>query len=210
MSFCPQCRRELPGESAAESAGAVIDWAPVARLSHLAEVGFFADGLEAAGIATNVHQQQEFSALDGRWTMQFILRVPRGELQRAAQLLRDEVAASEDPDAASEPHAEFTGAGASRPRSWAPLLLVLVAGSLAYVAGRGGWAQPRQHLAPDPLRRALSESEEPLLGGTGPDGQPGRILRYDANSDSIILADDLDGDGRFERQRRFRLDSLAH
>jgi hypothetical protein len=246
MRFCEKCRRELPEAfseptsvsaersrdaltgavtaevptstgSAAGSDDGGAAWSPIARLTNLAEVGFFADILEGAGFTTNVQHHNEFSAVDGFWQTLFILRVRPEDARAASERLRSEVV---NHATGSDRLGDRAGQGAvagefddelpvgawNRGGAWKPILVVLIAGGLAYVAGRGGLGAPPVGAADDGLRQALSESTQPWTSHARPDGTgPRRRLQFDANSRVLLLEDDLDGDGQFDRQRRFRM-----
>ena len=207
MSVCPECQRELPAAPADDPA-----WAPVARLTNLAEVGFFADIVEGGGIGTNVLQHNEFSALDGRWETVFVLRVPRDEARHAAQLLRDE--ASDRRESAANRNAFDTlGADTGRPASGGPfwtramlMVFVLIVGGIAYFAVRGTTFIRSGTGSAEALMRALSDSDQPLTLETPPDGAgAARRLRYLPESRTILLEYARDGDGRWDRQQPFRV-----
>lgn len=214
MKFCPQCRCELPdakdfavaGTSNEEAADDVA-WSPVARLANLAEVGYFADTLEGAGIATNVLQHHEFSALDGRWDTVFVLRVSTQEAQRAAQLMREELAHyGEEPEPGGDdwPAEQLEKQAAPRGNLWTPVMLMLVAGGIAYFAGRGSLTRPAPPSSPEALMEALTETDRPI-SMEGPAGQVGgtRRLRYIPRTRTILLEEDRDGDGRWDRRQQF-------
>ena len=194
--FCPHCGGDWTDEAAP------ADWVPIARITNLAEVGYFADRLDAMNVETDIVQHDEFSAVDGSWSSRFILRVRPEHTAAATELLRREMggarrqwAGENDPDPAAKPLASAA--------SWTPLVLVLMAGGLAYCAGRNSALPWTAHVdAASSLSAALCESTAPLTSSPAP-GQPGRRLRFDPASHSVLLEEDFDGDGSYERRRQF-------
>jgi hypothetical protein len=212
--YCPKCGTQLP------EAGETPAWTPIARVANLAEVGFLADVLEGHDIVTHIHHHNQFNAVDGAWHTSFALQVPQQHAASAAEILRRELKTGgvaedaghyenndfEREDFESE---EFESDDLyERPVSsggmWKPVLVVLVAGGLAYWAGR---STPERPPVPPPrtdsLSRALSETDRPLVSDSAVD-HPQRRLQYDAASHRVVLDEDLDGDGLFDRQRQFQ------
>ena len=197
-STCPRC-----GQALAESEVGQ-DWTSIARLTNLAEVGYFADALETRGMPTKVRQHNEYSALDGTWRSTFILQVPQTDGVAAAELIEHELAQSADE---AEDWDLARAAGDSGPPSfpaapWKSLAMVLVASGLAYCAGHSGADQLPPRLQPS-LWQALRESSSPLVTN-GPPGTPRQRISFDPATGSILLEDDFDGDGRFDRLRQFQ------
>lgn len=214
MTNCPKCRYQWPPHQAAASAcprcGCELstdDWTAnvaIARLTNLAEIGFFADTLEGDGIATNVVQHDEFSALDGSWHSIYILQVPRRDAAAATQRLKDELAALEGQQSWDAPEEDGSQRAAAAGSIWKPVVLVLVASGMAYFAGRSGFQQPPRFVpAKDSLSQALGETTVPLATERVA-GRHWRQLRYDEPTRSIVLEEDFDGDGQFDRLRQFR------
>ena len=203
MRFCPQCQQELSIHDGVPAfcpkCGADVHegasrWTTVAKMNNLAEIGYFADLLESRNITTDVLQHNDFNALDGVWRAQYGLRVSRRDAAEAAQILKQEISPEDE---------EGVEAGAQFPRFRGSLALLAVVGGIAYCVGRGTAVDIRpapQNVAP--LWEALSESDAPLT--SEPRGNlPRRRLRYEPESGHIVLEDDLDADGHFDRARRF-------
>lgn len=173
-------------------------WAVIARLSNLAEAGYFADWLEGEGIPARVHHRHNFSALEDNWNTTFELHVHAAEAERALTILRealseeaDDDTFSVDPDPRRRTNAFLMGS---------PLIWIILAGGLAYVLGRSGWA-PAQREMQSALWHVVAES--PPLWSEPRAGQPRRCLRYDAPSGVVVLDLDFDGDGQWDQQQRF-------
>jgi len=213
MPVCPTCRRELPDAvSVCPACGSPIEtpdeddgWVTVARVNNLAESGYFADLLAAREIESQVEQFDDFSAVDGSWQRTYVIRVRQADGQSSADAIQEELArAGSDEDAG-----EFSTPTPSdfSPVAWMPLALMLIAGGLLYWNSRGGRLpgpeRIRQVERSDALWRALTASEHPLIERNGA-GDPQRTLHYDEQSDMLILDEDLDGDGLFDRRREFQ------
>jgi hypothetical protein len=171
-------------------------WTVVARMGNLAEVGYFADILEAQDIATRVHHRHEFSALDGIWETFYELQVPGELAESAVGTLRQELTHEDDGG-----HDDFLASQATRPPMFRPLLWAAVAGGIAYWAGRSGVGMlPLPPDPPDTLWHVVSESapfwSEPR------DGEPRRCLRFDEQTSSMVVEEHFDADGIPERLLR--------
>jgi hypothetical protein len=166
-------------------------------MSNLAEVGFFADLLEAEGLTTRVQHRHDFAALDGVWETFYELHVSSDVAEKAVQVLRTELAGENTVD---EPPLTGLETGAPRPNMLRPLLFAAVAGGLAYWVGRSGVGPPPAPTRADALWHVVAES--PPFWSEPTDGFARRRLRFDAATQSVIIDDDFDGDGHFDRRRR--------
>lgn len=215
MSRCPGCRYELPVQLVSSEScprcGIVFaalvktpKWISIARLANLAEVGYYADQIEARHIHTNVIQHNDFNALDGSWQTIFVLQVPEEHAASTTEWLQSEIARCEE-DASEWDQNSITDEDCNLTTAsvWKPLALVLVASGLAYCAGRGGMDQPPVAPSRQTLWHTLSRSKGVMINES-PLDKPRRRLWFDAPSRMMVLEEDIDGDGRFDRQRRFR------
>lgn len=198
--ICPRCQQPIPRSPGRQR------WTNVARVSNLAEVGYLADLLEGEGIATQILQDSDFCAVSGSWLTTYLLRVPGEKSGTAIQCLKDEVAPADDSPWSDEAYAQRHGAGKPL-ATWRSVVLVLMAGGIAYYAGRVSVERPHR---PIPLReslwQAISEDDQPLV--SFPNAKPSRRLRFEPATRSIMLEDDADGDGQF-RVRRFQQGQLV-
>jgi hypothetical protein len=213
-SICPRCgaSRESAapaGDRSLETGGEPDAWVSIARLTNLAEVGYFADVLEGEGIPTQVTQHQEFNALDGSWQMLFVLQVPALQAVEAARRLHQAVDQSADDAADSQAGGGLLGALARQHKYvttsafWKPMVFVLIAGGLFYTTRhvpRLGANPPRPRPS---LWDALIETDQAFHGEAAP-GQPARRLVPDPQSRTVWLYEDFNGDGRADRARCFR------
>jgi hypothetical protein len=203
-SFCPRCGTE---RSVGQGEG---QWVSIARLSDLAEVGYFADVLESDGIATRVRQHDEFSAVDGSWKSIFILQVTPDCSSKAARQLREVLdRTSDDPQEVGAEGAVVDRLSLDDPSDagttalWKPVVLILIAGSLFYTTRSVNRADRKHPPSSSALWDALTESDRVLSTGTAP-GQPGSRLLIDRRSRTVLLQEDFNGDGRSDRTRCFR------
>lgn len=205
MRRCPHCRMAFPPihrpQDPCPACGllpaAEQEFQPIARLTSLAEVGYLADVLEAESIETAIVHHSEFDAVSGTWTTFYLLKTPAAATETAIEIVRAELEGREEVDWPEEEPSSSPGAGRS---SWTPLMLVLVAGGIAYCAGRTGAERPLPTATP-PLWQALRESELPLESSS-PGGQVRRRLRFDPAGDALLL-EEFDPRGRLERTRAF-------
>lgn len=200
--FCAQCGVDLTQPPVDEG------WTSIARLASLAEVGYFADLLDGREISTNVRQHNQFSAVDGGWQTTYYLQVPQilsAEATEALQRELEEMANHKDYNDTEEADKQPTPAIAS----WRPVVLVLVVGGIAYCAGRGGLQRPpAPPKSTDSLWQVFTEAPSPWEYSAGLD-EPRRRLRYDDQTNRILLEEDFDHDGQFDSQRWFRQGELA-
>ncbi len=207
-ALCQQC------EASSLTVTEADDWVPIARMANLAEAGFLCELLDSRGLPARLDQLNDFSAVDGTWQTRFILKVPSDFRARATDLLRDEVATFHAEDKSDDVSAEM-GASASpempRPQLLSiigPLLLLAMVAMSSYAAGRAvGRPMPGPAISSD-LWGALRETTQPLIS-VSPDGKLQRQLQFDRDEGTLILEDDRDGDGRFDRRRVFREDSVV-
>jgi hypothetical protein len=193
-------------------------WKSIARLSNLAEAGFYADYLEGEGFAARVHHRQDYSALDSTWATSFELQVVADQVTSALAAMRQGLELHEDGDPSDGPsmgdwqreprghreprHAEVTEEKQIRSRSSSlpPLVWVLVAGGLAYTLGRSGIG-PSGHREQDVILHAIRHSS-PFISEPA-EGSPRRCLRYDQLRREFVLEEDQNGDGVWDFQWRF-------
>lgn len=197
LTVCPHCRAELPNDEAGE-------WVSVARMTNLAEAGFFADLLADEQIATHVRRHDRFSAVDGSWATDYFLQIHQQDAPRAAALIRqhlEESGGQETPPDDLQP-AGLPDAGSA----WKPLVAVLVVGGLACLVGQSILDGPERH-AP-PVRRptlwsTLGKLDQPLVSQPQ-DGRPGFRLYHDRHRNLTYLDHDHDGDGKYDQRLTFR------
>jgi hypothetical protein len=218
QKFCLKCSRDrdanedgLPEEdpSAAAASGDLgLDRVMIARFQNGAEAGYFADELtRAAAIETEVLARERFDGVHAAWSVDYILLVDRPHAERAARLLQSLVEATggdAEGDATDESSRSDVPGGV-----WVPLILTLAAGSIACFG-----IERVDHRARPPAlvlhdRRDASDLWTVLAATRGTwtqtlEGGPGvRELTLDPETDSASLKEDLDGDGRFDREWDF-------
>jgi hypothetical protein len=188
------------------------DWVAIARMGNLAEAGFLSELLDSKGIPSHLERRENFSAVDGGWSAQFVLRVPPDYHERALDLLRNEVAdyhAEEDADDRFDAEPVSILDVMRRLRGIPIIGLFLLLGMVAISAYAAGKATrnlaPRAPVQPG-LWQALTETSIPYVAVTR-DGRLRRSLHYDERERKLILQIDTDDDGRFDRRREFREDS---
>ncbi len=199
-AHCPRCGQPTLRQSQAKG------WVAIARVNNLAEVGYLADMLEGEGISSQVVQHNDFCAVSGTWTSFFVLRVAAENRVPAVQRLQDELGQLGEDSAWGD--GDYASQRGRSLYNWRSVMLVLMAGGIAYYAGRGGLQPPRR---PSPLRQslweALCESEQTFFTQPQPAATPQR-LRFERKSRTIVLEDGPDGDGRL-RVRRFQEGGLV-
>jgi len=212
MSQCPSCRRMRPlvdddqgicphcGHQSTTGA-TEPNWVPVARITNLADVGYFEDILAACDIESVVQERDDFDALAGSWQQAYVIRVREEQSAEALAAIRgqlDAVDTMEGESAESARREDF-------PTFWKPLALMVVAVGMVYVATRDGVRVAPAQRATDPrptLWDALAESTEPFAT-RGANGAARRRVYHDPKSGRIVVEEDIDHDGRFERRRDF-------
>lgn len=193
---CPRCGTGLA--LAADS-----DWISVARLTSLAEAGYFADILAEEGIQTRTELAHDFSAVDGRWQSVCVLQVREAEAELAAT--RIQTALGQDDDS-TQPNDDADDHAPSVPVIWRPLALMVMAVAVAYLAGRGVLNRRGADPARPPSDRlwdTMMQIDRPFVSPPGRDGVRYRF-RMDRKQNAVILEQDLDNDGRYELLHRFR------
>ena len=225
-THCPNCQSRLRAERAS-------DWTPIARLSNLADSGYFSDLIAAQEIDVQVKEVDEFNALLGLWEATFVLQVPRDDARRAAELMNQHLEASGDSqqdkrgshDSFGQNTHETSETTSPGPHEvmwpepsatavtpiWKSVVLVLVAGGLAYGLGRTAGRRDVEAVPKadhDRLWQVLSRPGETWVNDSLP-GRPKYRLHCEPGSDRIVLDEDMDGDGRYERRRQFERGRLV-
>lgn len=200
----------------------------VARFHHAAEAGFFGNELiETAGIPARVEIEEHFDALSGLWSTRFVLLVPRNSAGEAKAVLEQliERTAPEDlyfDEPAGQGRASFdererfdpewdraAPSGVEGSVNWVPIVLTLAAGSAAFWGVRHLQEAPpapqagAQPVQPADLWERLSSSPEPWIQ-EAENGRTVRRIQFDRRGDAVIIREDTDGDGVFEREHALR------
>jgi hypothetical protein len=199
------------------SSPSASSWVPLVQFGNWADLGYFESVLHENDVPTEIRQHEQLSAQDGRRTVSILLMVPAELLERATDILADEVEATSDGDASEDwtrstpsdpwgppPEDRFPGDEPAGISLWKPVLVLLVAGGLsAYFLHRQPPARPAPAIDPqENLWHALSELERPLTTAPSDHGTS-RRLWYDPNSRTLNLEEDFNGDGRYDRRRKF-------
>jgi hypothetical protein len=234
MPFCPECGRpllvqrklclecsrerdsrevEFPEDDplpAALTGGLGPDRVMIARFQNGAEAGYFADELtRAANVETEVLARERFDGVHAAWSVDYILLVDRPQAERAARLLQSLVEATGD-EAGGEVTDE-TSRSDIPGGVWVPLILTLAAGSIACFGIERVDHRPRPPALVLHDGRDASELWKVLAARRGTwtqtlEGGPGvRELTLDPETHSARLREDLDGDGRFDRELEFSI-----
>lgn len=190
--FCPLCGEPLDATPPGD------EWVAIARVTNLAEVGFFDDLLARHEVPCHVEASDQYDALGGAWRPTFVLRVMQADVERAIALVDRELAET----AGDEPVGEPASTNALR---W--IALALLAGGLAY-GGRTIWAAVAKPPRAANLWETVRAIDQPLLG-VDPDGNPRRVLWFDHASQTFVLDEDVSGDGRLDTRRRFSAEGRA-
>ncbi len=177
----------------------------VARFGNAAEAGYFADALEAEqSIRTVLTSVDDFDAMKGNWAAVIHLRVAPHDAARAKVALRELLADS-------------SGAGefdpGSRTRVFGPAMSVGSWNSIivSFAAGAGlvffGLYEFENRVPPpggvrnlDQLVAELGAAGEPWVQGLE---KGGRRELHAAKGGDIVLREDRDGDGTFERTETY-------
>jgi hypothetical protein len=224
QDVCPNCvgserspETGLDDETppAVEAGDGLGRFVPVARFTNGAEAGFFAHELDAAAeIPARLVLQENFDARDGIWVHTYLLTVAESDAVRAAEFLQSAVhglhADEEQPECEPRPR-PAEALGESGGPGWIPVLLTLAAGSVAY------WGVDRLEKPPRPPALNMRVGEPPpqfwdaLATSPAPwtqrleNGRGFRRLKIDHRSNSAVMEEDRNGDGRFVRVFRFPL-----
>ena len=195
-AICPKCRSEVRVPEPAE-------WASVVRTASLAEAGYLANELEAGGFESQVQQHDSFSAVDGSWSTLFLIQVPAEQAQQSADYLRSHLADTDlsAPIAAAE---EMPERGTV---IWRPLALMIVAGATVLLVGhKMRELRVRQQEPPSRARllTVLEQIDRPFVS-VGHGHAPNRFrLVFSRHGQFWRLQEDMDGDGQYDREWRFR------
>lgn len=216
MLDCPFCRHRFESSSndnqvTCPQCGCDVEvstkWSSIARLTNLAEAGYFEHLLRSQGIVPRIIARDDFDALRGGWQPTFVMQVRGTDADRGVAAMQQDVETAENH---VSPHGDEDDDDEATSR-WMPVALMLVAGGLVYWGGGGGGLAPRPPQARDrqqTLWKALTETPQPLFSPEGPRGSR-RQIRYDAQSDRLYVEEDFDGDGRMDRRRAFSAGRLV-
>jgi len=184
-----------------------LPWFTVARLTNLAEVGYYADLLETQGYATNVDRRDEFSAIDGAWNTRYLLQVKAENGIHAAEVMKDDLVKTGDHttlgtdlgDEPNLPRGNFFGQSGLFYRA---AISIVVIGFALLVAERMSRSRIGLSSTDDALWEAVEHLQAELRSSNaaGPDAR----MFHEKSSDTILLIDDVNRDGRFDRLRQFR------
>lgn len=192
---------------------------PIARFTNVAEAGFFCHELMyQLSIPVKMAAEENFDALSGHWWSRYVLSVPDGAVDQATaalQQLIEQTSSSEDEAASSrnprdEDYAplqeEFEdGIGVN----WVPIILTLAAGSVVFWGVRKLHDNPPAFLAApirlqhDELWDYVSEDKPAPFVQELQNGRGHRELRFEPDRKRIVIREDLDGDGRYEKEFSF-------
>ncbi|QDT68600.1 hypothetical protein MalM25_15230 [Planctomycetes bacterium MalM25] len=209
MKACPSCG--WSPESAESSAPGQPASCDLARLDSVAEAGYLVSLLEGAGIPAVARPLEAFDAARGAWSSAYAVSIAASDRQAASRVL----AAESHSDFAQLAERVFDSRDSRDPvlsvnpwRMLAVLAGVLVVGVLAFDKRRvphqpaaEPHREPDRHEPLEALISALSAEGVSLHSEAG--AGPRRRLRYSPDTQSLILATDADGDGRYESRRRF-------
>jgi hypothetical protein len=224
MHVCPQCGRSVDpslfsaGRDTCVQCGSNLRsqderaWIDVARVSNLAEAGFLADELIGLDIDAQVHQQQNFSALDDRWTTHYLIRVPAAEAQSAAAQIRQYLAEDSEREVEYRPHRYASQCESLDPILWRPVALVILAGVSSFVLGQRFSEQndvkADRRGSRNSLSTVLESIDRPFV--TAPArGKPAHRLSFDRHRQKWLLETDRDADGRFDSRQAFHASGAA-
>lgn len=229
--FCPHCSTpiggDVPSGSPQDGASSLRDepppidgkLVPIARFTNVAEAGFFCHELMyRLSIPVRMAAEENFDALSGHWWSRYVLSVSEAVADQATMALQQlvEQTSGGDDEAASTldpPEEEFSpleeafedGAGVN----WVPIILTLAAGSVVFWGVRKLHDQPRAILAA-PIRLQhnelwdyVSEDEPAPFVQHLEDGRGRRELRFEPDRRRIVIREDRDGDGRYEKEFSF-------
>lgn len=193
-SHCSACGASLPGDTSTELVN-------VARVANLAEAGFLCDQLAGYGLDARIHELEQFRALDHRWESVYLIRVPAADAAQAAAHIRQYLAE----DAAEGPSSDAACGDAvdvDDTLYWRPVALVVLAGVASFVLGQQ-FSEHRfeRRVAKESLAHAVWAIGRPFATESVP-GQPRYRLSVDQQR-RWVLDVDRDGDGVYERRKRY-------
>jgi hypothetical protein len=199
----------------------------VARFHNAAEAGYFSHELMLAEeISSMVKIDEHFDALSGRWATRFLLLVPERLAKHAAVSLQRLVEKSNSEESieeearktfrvTSEEMEQFGGemesdryATVGSGVNWIPIMLTLAAGSAAFCGVRKFQDRPQPHANAAPVGARQQDLWERLSGFPEPwiqqseGGERTRSIQFETEGNVVIIREDSDGDGHFEREHR--------
>ena len=200
---CPDCGGELEKVAA-------VSWTDVARVTNLAEAGFLTDTLVGLGFDARVHQLDDFSALNDRWSSLYLIRVPaEAATEAAAQIQRY---LDEDTRDNRDEHKSFRFTLSNpilNPLFWRPAALIVLTGMACFAVGQQFSGQRAERRLPaDSLPSAINDIGRPFVTEPAA-GEPRYRLTYDLRGQTWILDTDRDNDGRFDSRRQFHASGAA-
>ncbi|MCH7989478.1 MAG: hypothetical protein IID46_10085 [Planctomycetes bacterium] len=207
----------------------------VARFHNAAEAGYFSHELMLAEeIPSMVKIDEHFDALSGRWSTRFLLLVPERFAENAVVSLQRLVEQSNSEESTEEEtrntfrvtseemeqfgdELEFDRSPAVESGvNWVPIVLTLAAGSAAFwgvqIFQARPQPQPHANAAPQGARQQdlwdrLSGSPEPWVQQLE-GGRHTRRIQFETEGNVVIIREDSDGDGHFEKEHRIRRERL--
>ncbi|MEO0530831.1 MAG: hypothetical protein AAF266_09705 [Planctomycetota bacterium] len=187
----------------------------VARVGSIAEAGYLVSLLESASITAESRPVESFSAVTGAWSASHEVRVAESDADVAAALLRAEARGEDlEPVLAGVAADPAAANGSVNPwRMLAVLSAIVVTGTLLVQKNLGDGPrvrQPndrvdgeRQPTEPESrLAAALRQSPATYYSSADPAGAR-RRLSFSQRTQAWTLSTDEDGDGRYEKHRRF-------
>jgi hypothetical protein len=202
-AICPHCRSEVRAPEEAS-------WVSVVRTVNLAEAGYLANELEMGGFCARIKQHDSFSALDGSWTSLFLIQVPDDVAQESADHLRTYLEEADFSGSAAALADAADGSHRGGP-VWRPLALMVVAGvAVLFIGQRMRELRARQH---EPSRAglltALEQIDRPFVSVEPGKGKGRFRLLFSRHAQLWRLQEDMNGDGRYDREWMFREHATA-
>jgi len=205
----------------------------VARFHNAAEAGYFSHELMLAEeIPSMVKIDEHVDALSGGWSTRFLLLVPErfredatASLQRLVEQSNTEESFEEETTktfrATSEELEQFgdemefdRDPAVESGVNWVPIVLTLAAGSAAFWGVRKIQDRPQPHANAAPQGARQQDLWERLSGSPEPwiqqieGGRRTRRIQFETDRNVVIIREDSDGDGHFEREHRIRRETL--